>query len=424
MRDQTGQEMRSTRPLIAIFAYLLSISTANAANFAYVPINADPGMVEVVNMTNNTWVKSINVGSKADTSVVNPSGTRVYVGVLGPEDTGAISVIDTARNKVLKTIIDVTGRSTELVVSPDGTKLFCSQSRGVDMIDLDEKGVQPFKVTPISLVYSGQGLAITSDGQYVVVAGSKTTGGDLWGVSLVNAKTGAKISDLNLAKDATGVAVNGEFAYVTNRSGDTVTVLQIMDYDTPVAASLQKIGTPIALAKGSGPYDLVVDKTYGRLIVSNSGAPTVQALPSESTEGSLALISLTTQAVTYITLSMEGNISFTQPVVHPQGISLSKDGKTLYVTKDLWAQQPGTFVSTFTVNSAGLSRETSMGYAINTNNTLTMGDFVGPDCKNCPLSAEPEVTLSRGRPGSFGPFELAVLGIFAAGAARRRSRRK
>lgn len=412
--------MRSIRPLLAILAYVITFGSAEAASFAYVPVNSEKGVVEVVNITNRTWIKSIVIGRYAYTTVVHPNGERVYVGAADAEGVPVISVINTARNSMFKTITTVTAIPTELVIRPGDKKvLFSSHARGVDMVDIDETGAQPYSVKLISTLYAGQGMGITADGQYLVVAGSKTTGGDLWGVSLVNAQTGTSISDLNLPKDATGVAVNNEFVYVTNRIGNTVSVLEITGYEAPDTASLRKVGDPIALGPGDGPYDLVVDRTNGRLIVSNSGAPNVQAEPKDSNEGSLALINLSTRAVSYVPVSTEGTVSYGTPIVHPQAISLSKDGKTLYVAKQLWAQGGGTYVSTYRVTASGLRDEASTGN-INSKNTYNMGDFVGPECPSCPLIGDVELTNARSQPGAVGPFEIIALGALGGAALVRR----
>ncbi len=416
--------MRSMRARAAFFALLLCASAADAANFGYVPINDENGVVEVVNMTTRQWVKQIAIGRNAYTTTVHPNGTRVYVGAVDSDGVGVVSIIDTSRNAMIRTITEVSDAPTELVVRPGDAKvLFSSHNRGVDMIDIDETVAEPYAVKKITTKYSGQGLGVTADGQYVVVAGKQTLGGDLWGVSLVNAQTGVAISNLDLPKDVTGLTVNNKSVFVTNRSGNNITELEITNYDTPDVAALKKVGESISLKAGSGPYDLIVDRLFNRLIVSNSGAPSIQAGPEISSEGSLALINLSTREITYTDVSMEGQIKFSNPVVHPQALSLSQDGKTLHITKQLWAQSGGTYVSSFRVVASGLKDEVGTGN-INPRNAYNMGDFVGPECPKCPLYKDNITFTTRKAPAAVSPLELLAFAIFggAMWLARRRFR--
>ena len=88
--------------LIAILFLLAGLwaGTASALPFAYIP-NEGSGTVSVIDTATNTVVATVVVGSGPDGVAVNPAGTRVYV---TNEGSNTVSVINTATNTVVATV--------------------------------------------------------------------------------------------------------------------------------------------------------------------------------------------------------------------------------------------------------------------------------------------------------------------------------
>jgi YVTN family beta-propeller protein len=93
------------RPSVTLFV-LGALGSSLLSGFAYTP--------------KNLVVATVHVGRLPSSLVVSPDSSLVYV---GNEDSGSISGIDAATNKVAFTI-GVSGDPFYLAITPDGTKLY------------------------------------------------------------------------------------------------------------------------------------------------------------------------------------------------------------------------------------------------------------------------------------------------------------
>ena len=119
--------------LFAALGWVVSVTAAHAAPFAYIP-NAGDDTVSVIDTATDTVVDTISIpGTQPRTAAVSPDGTRVYVGDLGGFS-GKIHVID-ARTDTVLTSVAVFSSLFQLAVSPDGAYVYGAGGASVKVVN-------------------------------------------------------------------------------------------------------------------------------------------------------------------------------------------------------------------------------------------------------------------------------------------------
>ena len=113
---------KSMLGIFVCFLVFTSFQAALAAPFAYIT-NADSNNVSVLDISTNTVVTTIPVGSGPRGVAVSPAGTRVYVANYISND---VSVIDAVSNTVVATL-------PVLAAPPDGKSNVGSVSAPSDL---------------------------------------------------------------------------------------------------------------------------------------------------------------------------------------------------------------------------------------------------------------------------------------------------
>ena len=206
---------------------ILSASPVTAAPFAYIPNNVGPTIdifghqrctLSVIDISNNTVVSTIDVGSSPLGVVVSPRGTWAYVANTTDD---SISVINTTTNTIAATIL------IGAAAMPYG-------------LDIDQRGERLYVTTP---------------------------GRD--SLTVIDCATNQIVGNVPVGNDPNGIAVNpaGTRAYVANLSSNSVSVV---DTNT-----MTLIGT---ITVGMGPHGIAVDPSGSRAYVTNSGDNTVSVI--------------------------------------------------------------------------------------------------------------------------------------------------
>jgi YVTN family beta-propeller protein len=157
-----------------------------------------------------------------------PDSSKVYVAtaIRVGRGTGGVSVIDTATNTVIATIL-IDRVHNGVAVTPDGSKVYVAGSRGrfggarpdsVCVIDPVTNAV----IATVPVGFSPFGVAVVPDGSKVYVANSSSNT-----VSVIDAVTNAAIATVPVGLGAAGVAVtpDGNKVYVANEGSNTVSVI-------------------------------------------------------------------------------------------------------------------------------------------------------------------------------------------------------
>ncbi|SHU94200.1 YVTN family beta-propeller repeat protein [Mycobacteroides abscessus subsp. abscessus] len=256
-------------------------------------------------------------------AAASPAGDRLYVGNIANP---TVSVIATVSNTVVDTIgpgIGLPG-AQQLVVHPDGTRLYCNNLGGLSVMDVSTKSV-------VAVVLSGWAgtAAVHPDGSTVYLA----SGGDTDGTSdpkvmLIDAATNTVTGTIKV-DDAYYLAVspNGARLYVAGYGGDLIWVIDTTSHS--IVKTID-VGKPIG--------GFVVSPDNSRLYVQGD-----------------VKFGLTTSNVTIVDI---GAGAVTTSVTFPLGeeltdIAVAPDGSAVYVTQltgDVSRIDTATMTVTDTVN--------------------------------------------------------------------------
>jgi YVTN family beta-propeller protein len=247
--------MRALRVLsmVVLVAAVCPIMQAKT-NYAYVA-NLSDNTVSVVNISNDTVVKTITVGTNPFAVAVDEAGKSVYVGNFGSNN---VSVISTSTNAVTATI-PVQTQPQGVAVSPNGKTVYVANgsSGTVSVINTATK-----KVTAnISVPGQPAGVAVTPNGAFVYVANYGANN-----VAVINTITNAVVASVPAGTGPTWVAISpdGTTVYVTNQTSSSVTVIQ---------TATNTVANTITLT--SVPYGNGVSPDGQWLYVVSSGSVTV-----------------------------------------------------------------------------------------------------------------------------------------------------
>jgi YVTN family beta-propeller protein/cysteine-rich repeat protein len=219
-------------------------------------------------------------------------------------NSGSVSVINTATNTVIKTIVLPTGSGpVRIAITPNGDKAYVSDdvSDSVWVIDTATNMITPTSPIPFASGTGPSGVAVTPDGLKVYVALYYSNDA----VAVIDTATDMvsdTITGVGPLPDGVAITPNGAKAYVTNRGVNTVSVI-----DTATNMLTRRITV------GNGPTGVAITPDGAIAYVANYD-------PSSS---NISVIDTATDMV----------VGSPIPVgVRPNGLVISPDGARLYVT--------------------------------------------------------------------------------------------
>lgn len=223
-------------------------------NFAYVNnygAGVDSGLattVNVVNLATNTIVgPALTVGLAPAALAITPDGAFVYVinYVDGNPGTGTISIIKTSDNSVQQNAISGFSGPFDIVITPDGkfayvtnfgSNNFSPVGTTVSVVDLSSNTI----VATVKLGTQPSGLAINPSGSFAYASNYDTlylgpNFTDLTAfqgtVNIIDIHTNKVVSpviDVGLSPGKVAISPNGQFAYVSNYTSNTVSVIGLL----------------------------------------------------------------------------------------------------------------------------------------------------------------------------------------------------
>ncbi|MBK8969016.1 MAG: beta-propeller fold lactonase family protein [Lewinellaceae bacterium] len=228
------------------FAYITSIS----------PVNA----ISVIDLSTNTVVATIPVGTDPQGVSVSPDGSRVYI---TNRVSNTVSVIDAATNTVIAAI-PVGPMPIPITVNPAGNTVYVGTDNGLVVIDAGTNTVSatlPLSITP-------RGIVVHPDGSRIYVSQADILG---TGVSVIDAGSNTLITTIPfpVGKGAEGIAISpdGSWLYVANQSSDEVTVIETAT-NTIVAT----------IPVGDSPHSVVVSPDGSRVYTTNENTGDVSVI--------------------------------------------------------------------------------------------------------------------------------------------------
>lgn len=264
----------------------------------------------------------VSGGPYAATS--SPAGDHLYI---GSSSSPTVSVITTASNTVTDIIgpgpIGLQG-TRQLVMHPDGTRLYCNNFGALSVIDVNAKSV----VAMIPAAWAGQ-VAIHPDGSTVYLASGGDSNGNLDPrIVLIDAETNAvtgtiKVDDVYYL----AVSPDGTRLYFAGYSGDVVSVVDLASHTVVKTIA---VGGPIE--------ELVVSPDSSRIYVMGGVKFGV------TTSTVTAVIAATGAVTTGVTFPLGQELN---------DIAVAPDGSALYATQltgDVSRIDTATMAVTDTVN--------------------------------------------------------------------------
>jgi YVTN family beta-propeller protein len=258
---------------------------------------------------------------------------KAYVGLFGDK---AIAVLDTATQKVLKTI-PVTAPDG-LVITPNGKKVYVSSTDSgvVDVISTTSDTV----TSAIDVGAQPAGLSITPDGRQVIVSV-----GGANEAAVIDTTTDAVVSQTTVAKaHNAAVSPDGHRAYVASQvsTAPAIVVVDLTGAAQPQPYSIAK--SPRALAdapwgkiyfSAQGDDSLeVMDPTGGQVgtPIATGGSPH-DTRPTLDTKFEL-VVSQTAGDLEFVDPNAGAVVATVATGKMPHWIGLSSDGLSAYVTNE------------------------------------------------------------------------------------------
>lgn len=298
-RSRRRFSVAGSAAVIFLVQVLVPVAT-RAAPFAYVA-NYGEGSISVIDTANNALVATVLVGSFPSSLAVNPSGTRVYV------DGTDLSIIDTTTNLVAKTLPAV---GAPMAFDPSGSRLYmlAGGAQPTDpgqVIVLDTATNTVLAQIPVGL--SPRGLAVAAGGMRVYVSNTFNDSESL--------SCGAPPpfnSNCILTLSVIDTATNTNIGFV-----------QVDAYIRRVAATL----TGGRVYVSSGKQVSVVDTGFNMVIAQIPGATDAIVVDPTGTR-----VYATTPNGVEVIDAVNNSVVATMDTRLPVDLAITPDGKRLYVT--------------------------------------------------------------------------------------------
>lgn len=311
--------------ILTQFAFAVPAGAVAPPTFAYIANN--DGTVSKINISTNTVVETIPVGSAPKGVGITPDGRKVYVTNFSD---GTVSVVDSASNTVSTTIDLITGSNPGPYavacnpVSPWAYVPSC-YSDSVFVINTVDDTVYASVNTGAGA--SPRGVAVSPDGTKIYVTNYSNNN-----VSVIDAATNTVSKTINVGTSPYDVCFSpdGTKAYVTNRDNSPGIVSVINTATDEVISSIATVG--------DYPLGVTVSPDGSYVYVANGANPP-----------SVSVIDADTNTV-FDTIYMP------DPADSPCGISIDPTGASIYVTNTKGEVNGSVFVidaasRTITVNS-------------------------------------------------------------------------
>ncbi len=309
---------------ITVLVLLLLVNTAGAAPFAYVSgitlssNGLNTGVISVIDTATNKITTNVTIDDHLEPwgIAVSPDGSKVYIANMVQEN---VYVIDAATNTI-SAKVEVEGSADSVAVSPDGTKVYVTTNKGYDRsynggVSIIDTATNKVTAT-VRMKGIPKGVAVSPDGTKAYVASCDIariytdgipdpfTSSAPWSgeVSVIDTARNEITAILEVGENPLGVAVtpDGSKVYVTNAFSDNVYVI-----DTATNTITDTVDV------GDYPLGVAVVPDGTRVYVANSDS-----------NGTVSVIDTATNNV----------IATVNVGSWPRGVAVTPDGNQVYVS--------------------------------------------------------------------------------------------
>ncbi|MDR3550864.1 MAG: YncE family protein [Candidatus Babeliales bacterium] len=299
--------------------------------------------VRVVDLNSNTIIGApIVVGLAPASLAITPNGAFVYVinYVTGNPGTGTISVIRTSDNTVVDTIPGFSGPFA-IAITPDGKYAYVTNfgsnnfmpiGTTVSVVDLSTNTIS----ATIELAIQPSGIAITPDGRYAYASNYDTLYTDTSFSSLVPGQGTINIIDIatntvippiiavGQSPDAVAISPNGQFAYVSNYTSNSVSVIALQSFQIVAQGCKTK---NVFLTQ----RDLINKLTWS---ASGSSLPVSYSIYRDAALTDLVAMVPATGPLQFFDHNRKPNVVYTYYVVGANAVGTTSDPLSVTVTKN------------------------------------------------------------------------------------------
>ena len=274
-----------TRPILETFGGTVSVGGG---------VNVPAG-ASLTQLTANSVLTGVGVGSNPESVAITPDGARAYVTNFS---SATVSVIDTATNTVIDTV-PLGANLRGVAITPDGARVYVAAPPAtVSVIDTATNNVT---TVPLEAGVQVRGVAITPDGTRAYVTYGNISVIDTAPASPTFNTVTATIPVGSVAS-ALAITPDGARAYVAQLGGNTVSVIDT----APASPTFNTVTATVSV--GLHPNAVAITPDGGRAYVANGD------------NGTVSVISTATNTVIA-----------TVPVVTPSGVAITPDGAWVYV---------------------------------------------------------------------------------------------
>lgn len=287
--------------------------------------------------------------NKAETKVEQKAPSYIYTA----NESGSISKIDAATNKVVETFKDE-GSPHNVQVSPDG-KVFAYTSAAkmaegqTDHGSMSMNGSAIFydvetgkQIKKVEVGKHPAHIVFTEDGKYAVVTNNEDNN-----ISIIDAKTYKLINNVKVGKGPHGfrISADSKFAYVANMGEDTVSVVDIASSKeikkikvgkTPVTTAITKDGKTLVATVNAENYLAIVDLTTDKVEKIAVGVGPAQVYLSNDDKYAFVANQGTeknpSNTISKVDLNTKQVVATIETGKGAHGVVVSPDNKFVYVT--------------------------------------------------------------------------------------------
>ncbi|MCM0647270.1 YncE family protein [Clostridium swellfunianum] len=298
---------------------------------------------------NNTQAPKISEQNKAETKVEQKVPAYIYTA----NESGSISKIDVATNKVVETFKDE-GSPHNVQVSPDG-KVFAYTSAVKMAKGQTEHGAMSMngsavfydvetgkQIRKVEVGKHPAHIVFTEDGKYAIVTNNEDNN-----VSIIDAKTYKLINNVIVGKGPHGfrISADSQYAYIANMGEDTVSIVDITNIKevkkikvgkTPVTTGLTSDGKTLVATVNAENYLAVVDLSTDKIEKIAVGVGPAQVYLSTDDKYAFVANQGTekdpSNTITKVNLTTKQVVATIEAGKGAHGVVVSPDNKFVYVT--------------------------------------------------------------------------------------------
>lgn len=258
--------------LCSAFGYVVHSEEAGSSTGTLIVLNKAEASASLLDLTTGEVLATVQTQEGPHEVAVSPDGQIAVIANYGTRGApgNTLTIVDVAQAKVKKTIdLGEYGKPHGIVYRRDGEHVLATVEANQAAIEVDVAEGRVTRVFETGEKISHM-LDLASDGERMFVSsiGSGT-------VSVFDLESGATLKTIRTGEGAEGIAssADGTEVWVTNRSADTVTVLDASTLETK--ADLSCPSFPIrAKATPDGDYFLVSCARSGDLAVFDARTKT------------------------------------------------------------------------------------------------------------------------------------------------------